>query len=392
MKIGITLAIFLASFSALAQKKELKEAEKLINTSQFEAAKPLISKAEFKLEAIKPSDKSKLYRLKALAFTGNKNEATLADYKTAIEAYNKVLSLEKATKSIKYTAEALDALTKINYAIENKAGASINESKFIDAANMYEYLYEQDTKDTIYLFNTAVSYVKAKEYDKSLEAYQKLLDLGYTGKGTNYIATHVASGENHEIQTKSDMDALVAKGLYTNPREEKLASKRGVIAKDIALIHLANGDEAKAAQAFVVAKKENPNDESIIDSEVNMYFVKGVEYSKVNDNENALKYYQKVLAVKPSHADANYNISAILLQKDGPIVDKINALSKTKAADNQYELLRKEREENFKEVIPYMERYLELKPDDKAFAKNLLSLYKVVKSEKTEAFKAKFGL
>ncbi len=392
MKTRITLAVFLSSFVVLAQKKELKEAEKLINASQFEAAKPLISTAESKLESIKPADKSKLYRLKGLAFTGNKSEATLADYKTAIEAYNKVLSLEKATKSIKYTAEALDALTKINYAIEAKAGASINSGAYIDAAHMYEYLYKQDAKDTIYLFNSAVSYVKAKEYDKSLEVYQKLLNIGYTGKGTSYIATHVASGEDHEILSKADMDALIAKGSYKNPREEKLASKRGIIAKDIALIYIAKGDEAKATEAFVVAKQENPDDESIVDSEVNMYFVKGAEFTKVNDNDNAIKYYQKVLAIKPSHAEANYNIAAILLQKDGPIVDEINALGKTKAADSQYQLLRKQRIENFNEAIPYMEKYLELKPDDKLFAGNLLSLYKIVKSDKTEAFKAKFGL
>ncbi|WP_010179210.1 tetratricopeptide repeat protein [Aquimarina agarilytica] len=392
MKIGVTVALLLATLSALAQKKELKEAEKLVNTSQFEAAKPLLTIAESKLEALKPVDKSKLYRLKALAFSGNAKKASLDDFKTAIAAYNKILSIEKASKSIKYTGEALDGLNKINYDIETKAQNSISNGAFIDAARTYEYLYAKDSKDTIYLYNTAISYVKAKEYDKSLEAYQKLLNLGYTGKGTSYVATHVASGQDHEIQSKADMDALVAKGEYTDPREVKLESKRGIIAKDIALIHIAKGDEAKAVEAFKVAKQENPDDKSVLDAEVNMYLVKAVEYSKTKDIENALKYYKKVLSINPSHSDANYNISAILLQKDGPIVDKINALAKTKAADNEYKTLRKARENNFNEAIPFMEKYLEKNPDDKAFAGNLLSIYKAVKSPKTESFKTKHGL
>ncbi|WP_010523487.1 tetratricopeptide repeat protein [Aquimarina agarivorans] len=389
MKLITTSLLLSVTFFSLAQKKEIKEAEKLINASKFEAAKPFIKAAEANEAKIKPTDKSKLYRLKALAFSGNKDKATLSDYKTAIDAYNKVLSVEKATKSIKYTTEALDGLNKINYAIETKAQNSIGSGAYDEAATLFEYLYSQNAKDTIYLYNTAISQVKAKKYEESLATYQKLLDMGYTDQGVKYIAKNISTGTDEEIQTKADMDALVAKGMYTNPREEEKLSKKGLIAKDMALIYKSQGNEAKAAEYFAIAKQENPKDESITAAEINMYLVKGVEYTKVKDEENAIKYYKKALAINPANADANYNVSAIYLQKDGPLVDKINALNKTKAADSQYQKLRKERKENFTKAIPYMEKYLEANPEDKAYANNLLSIYKLVKSEKVEAFKSK---
>ena len=392
MKLKIVfIGLLTIATSALAQKKELKEAEKLVNQRKLSEAKTQLTKAEAGIGALKPEEQIKLYKLKAVAYSVGDN-VSLDDYKVGIESFNKVIEKEKAANKNKYTVDAQLGLLRITQDLEKMARASTQNKEFEKSAELFEYMYNQNPTDTVYLFNASASHVNAKNYDAALASYQKLLDVGYTGKGTVYTAKNKASGEVHVMRTKEDMDALVAKGEYTDPQVKQEVSKRGEITMNMALIHLTKGEDDKALEAFQIAKKENPGDKTIPEMEANMYYTRGVELSKANDSENALKNYKKAIAINPEHPEANFNVASVLLSKDQPLVDQMNALGSSQADYKKKKELQEVRKNNFREALPYMEKYLELAPDDKAFAGNLLAVYQTLENPKANALKAKYGL
>ena len=392
MKIKIAcLSLLVIATSALAQKKELKEAEKLINQQKFNEARTELTKAQGAISNLKPEDQIKLFKLKGVAYTVGEN-ISLEDYKTGIDAFNKVIEKEKATNKNKYTVDAQLGIIRITQQLEKMARTSNQNKEFDKSAKLFEYMYTLNPTDTVYLFNASASHVNAKNYDAALNSYQKLYDIGYTGKGKVYTAKNKATGEVHIMKTKEDMDALVAKGEYTDPQTKDEISKRGEITMNMALIYLTQGKDDKAIEAFQIAKKENPDDTSISEMEATMYYTRGVEFSQAKDFDNALKNYKKTLEIDPEHPQANFNTASIYLSKDQPLVDQINTLGNTSADLKKYETLQKQRKDYYQQALPFMEKYIELAPDDKAFAKNLLIIYQTLEDPKADAFKTKYGL
>src|SRR5690606_21622362 len=99
--------------------------------------------------------------------------------------------------------------------------------------------------DTSYLYFAASNAVNAQDYDKALDYYLELQELGYTGKETQYTAVNKETGEREAMQ-KDQRDLLVKTGAYTDPQEEVTESRKGEIAKNIALIYIHKGEDQKA--------------------------------------------------------------------------------------------------------------------------------------------------
>jgi hypothetical protein len=71
-------------------------------------------------------------------------------------------------------------------------------------------------------------------------------------------------------------------------------------------------------------------------------------------------------------------------------VAEMNKLGTSEKDNKRYEVLKAEREKNFKSILPYLEKAVEIKPDNDAAKRTLLSVYNALEmTDKYKALKAK---
>src|SRR5690606_18853162 len=184
---------------------------------------------------------------------------------------------------------------------------------------LYETAYNLNKKDTINLYNAAAFAVNAKDYDTALRYFEQLDQLGFTNKRLSYTAKS-PEGEVQYFSDKATRDLYVKGQGYTDPGVHKDPAIKGDIIKNIALIYIHNGDNAKAMKAIEKAKKENPDDIGLLQAEAqiyyesgdmegykrtiqsildkgskdpNLYFNLGVTSAQSGQNDEAMQYYKK---------------------------------------------------------------------------------------------------
>ncbi|WP_293893441.1 tetratricopeptide repeat protein [Flavobacterium sp.] len=330
---------------------------------------------------------------------------------------NATLDYEKKTGKKIYTDDINETITSYKPLMVNIAVELVNAKKNKEAADVLYAIYQLDKKDQDKLFYAAYYATNAKDYEKALNYYKELKALNYTGEGTVYVATNKISKKEETFSSKTERDLFIKTGTHEKPRDEKLESKRGEIYKNIALILVDAGkvDEAKAAVA--AARKENPNDTSLIITEADLFlkvndvenykrlvnealekepnnvdlvYNLGVVSSNANKLDDAEKYYKKALELDPNYFNANLNLAELKLRADEKFVTEMNKLGTSEKDNKRYEVIKAEREKNFKFVLPYLEKAVELKADDEAARKTLLSVYNALDmTDKYKALKAK---
>ena len=286
-----------------------------------------------------------------------------------------------------------------------------------EAADVLYAVYQLDKKDQDKLFYAANYAGVALDYDKALDYYNQLKALNYSGEGTVYWATNKATKTEENFSNKSERDLFIKGGTHEKPRDEKLESKRGDIYKNIALILVEKGKTEEAKAAVADARKENPNDISLIVTEADLYlkindfenykrlvnealekepnnvdlvYNLGVVSSNANNIEDAEKYYKKALELDPNYFNANLNLAELKLRGDEKLVAEMNKLGTSEKDNKRYEVIKAEREKNFKSVLPYLEKAVELKGDNEPARKTLLSVYNALEmTDKYKALKAK---
>ncbi|WP_396157494.1 tetratricopeptide repeat protein [Flavobacterium sp.] len=328
-------------------------------------------------------------------------------------AYNATLEYEKKVGKKVYTDEIVKDINSLKPILVNVAVNLGEAKKFKEAGDVLYSVYQLDKKDQDKLYYAASYAVNGLDYDKALSYYYELKQINYSGEGTIYWATNKASGKEETFNTKNERDIFVKTGTHEKPRDEKAESKKGEIYKNIALILVDKGkiDEAKAAVSE--ARKENPNDNSLILTEADLYlklndmatftklvnealandpnnkvlyFNLGVTSADANKLEEAEKHYKKAIEIDPNYFDALLNLSELKLRNDVPLVDAMNKLGTSEKDNKRYEILKAEREKNFKSVLPYLEKAVELQSDNESAKKTLLSVYNAL--EMTDKYKA----
>jgi tetratricopeptide (TPR) repeat protein len=438
-KFAILISASLLSVAAFAQKDELKTLKKIYDKdtpsdkdiAEYKAA---VAKAETYLATASEADKVYINYFKAkaplLELTAlmskpeNQTKPQLALQFLTPEritqlttAYNSVREYEKTSGKMLYTKDINESVAFISPTLLNYAVSLGSQKKYKEGATVLYNLYLLDKKNGDNLYYAASYAVNAQDYDTALKYYDELKTIKYSGEGTNYLATSVASGKEEPFNNKADRDKMISLKTHTNPREEKIPSKRGEIYKNIALILTQNNKTDEAKAAFAEAIRENPEDISLMTSEADLY-LKLKEYdtykqkvAKIlekspNDADlvynigvitmeggqlaEAETFFKKALAINPNHLNANLNMSVIKLKGDEKLVTEMNKLTTSEKDNKRYDVLKKEREALFRNAMPYLEKAHEIDPANDAVISNLLSVYNFLEmTDKYKALKAK---
>ncbi|MEK9530112.1 MAG: tetratricopeptide repeat protein [Flavobacteriaceae bacterium] len=397
MKVNLTLiSILIFSFGVFAQKKELKSIQKLVDATSYSAALASLEEVSPLMETAEPKYTAHYHYLSGVSKQATKQfEAALADY-------NLVSEIERNNKSKKYTTlidagKAQFTNELVNHAIELNSLEKFSEAS--DALYLAYTLDEENNAD--YLYFAASSAVNALVYDKAMKYYQALKSMNYTGISTKHYATEVATGE--EIEIDAATAKIYAKSKeFTNIREEETESRLPEIVKNIALIHLNQGNNDKAMAAVKDARKLSPKDIGLILTEADLYIKLGDQarfaslmqeaieqdpnnailyynLGVVNANEGnrdaAIDYYKKSIELDSSYEASYLNIASVILEGESAIVDEMNSLGTSNADNRKYDLLKEKREGLFLDAVPYLEQLISINPKSVEALTTLKNIY-----------------
>ena len=382
MKKYFVLAIALTlGFSVVAQKKELKTADKELDKGNFEKAAVALDAAEALLGSMDDKYKSQYYLLRSVFYLNN-GEPDFNTIKKSMEAL-KLATAPAQEQGVKNQIQNLKAH------LVNKGTSLLQSEDYKTSSDYFESAYKLVPNDTVYLFYAASTAVNAKLYDRSLAMYEELRSLGYTGVEQNYLATNKETQVEELFGSKVLRDLSVKSKSHINPRDETTKSKFPEIIKNIALIYVQNGENEKALQAMAVARAESPDDLNLLLTEANVYYTMGdtpkfkellevaiqkdpmnpeLQYnlgvisSETDDYEGSKKYYLKAIELKPDYINAYINLSALILGQEESILDEMNSLGSSAADDRKYDELKAKRNQLYLDAIPYLESAFGIDP------------------------------
>ena len=387
----IALFTFLLLFNfSFSQKKELRKAQKLYDAGDVSGASQILVEYELLFENADQKVKSNYDFLRGKIAKNNK------DFQSAYDLY---ISLKEVTNIKDMVEEELNLLSAdiVNSAIDdNSSGDFKSSSEKLYLAYMIDPEFNQD-----YLYFAASSAVNAELFEVSLDYYNQLKDINYTGVVTKYYATEVDSGNEIEVnQSQYDLYQKMKKD-YSNFRVEETESKFPEVVKNIALIHAQMGNNDMAMAAVQEARLSNPDDLNLILTEANIYIELGekvkfqelmseaiaqdpnnsnlyyniaVVTSDLGEKESAREYYEKAIEIDPNYENAYLNLVALILEGESSIVEQMNSLG-TSAADNaKYDDLKTQREDLYKECIPILKSLIEISENEDA-VKTMMNIY-----------------
>lgn len=386
MKKSILLITALA-FSAVsfAQKKELKEIKKAIEKNELPQAERLLENVKSMALADRKSS-AEYYSLKG--------ELGL---KKAIAGKDVINSLSEASVAL---AEAKKAGGKSSSDIEalkaegariavEKGQASYQQNNFKEAALAFEQVYRLSPRDTLFLYNAAVSASQSKENEMALNYFLELKDLKYDGTEILYSAKNKETGLIEKSADKNTRDMKMKTGNYSNPSQEKTASKRGEIIRNIAYLYVDQGKKEEAIKAFEFARKNYPKDAELIMQEANVYYQLGnmekfeslmkeatdlqpdnadAQYNigvmnlQRGNNAEARKYFQKALKIAPDNANAAMNCATTYANEGDALVDQMNALGNTASDIKKFDELKNSKDSSYRLAAEVLNEYVKNNP------------------------------
>ncbi|MCM4157386.1 tetratricopeptide repeat protein [Gramella sp. AN32] len=402
----ITVALSFLTLAAVAQKDQVKNAEDAIDDKNYAEAKAQLKIAEPNVSSLKEKYQEEFYLYKGQAYMGD--NPTSADMKIAAQAFQKASEMGNE--------DATEALMTLKNDMIQAAIQDQNNEKFAEAAEKLYTSYELSKEDTIYLYYAANNLVQAQDYDKAVEYLEMLNELDYDGSGIEYTAVN-AEGTEETFSSAGQRDLMIKTGNYTNPGMNKIPSKKGDIAQLIARIYISQKDYDKAVAAMDKAKATNPDDITLLQAEANMYYQMGekekarqlfekiaetntddpvtfnnigIMYGEVDETEKAIENYEKALAIDPNYNDARLNLIAAILGSERAIIEEMNGLGMSKKDNARYEELDAQRKALYTQVVPYLEKALEVEPNNIDVLKTSMNIYSNLgNTEKVEEMKSR---
>ena len=393
------MLLFALSISMIgfAQKDEIKAATKAMKSGDAAAAKATLEGASGFIDAADTKVQAQYY-----ALLGDASKQ-LSDFEGAINAYNKVLSIEESSGKAKFSSDVKAKLGQMTGDLVNAAVDDNNNKKYAEGASKLYQAYQLSPKDTVYLYYAASSAVNGgpDNYDQAITYYNELKDLNYDGSEIKYSAVDVATGETVPLDAQS-YELYKKTNAYKDFKEEKTPSKRAEIVKNIALIYQEQGKNEEALAAYDDALASNPEDVNLVLNKANLYYAMddkdkfkelmgqasamapnnpdllyniGVINMEQGNMQEAREAYKKALEVDPNYINALLNLSTTYVNEGNELVDEMNNLGTSRADTQKYDDLKVKRDDLFKEGASVLEKALKNTPDNVQILEQLKNIY-----------------
>ncbi|MDP4266799.1 MAG: tetratricopeptide repeat protein [Bacteroidota bacterium] len=275
----------------------------------------------------------------------------------AHESFKKALDLDKSKE---YETEIPNGINNCSIEYFKKGVGFYQKQQFSGAMKNFEYAYniakEIGRIDTGSLLNAGISAELSKSTDKAKQFYNDLVNMNYK-KASIYISlSNIYKNEKDTVKALT----IIKQGRKLLPDEYSL-----IIAETN--IYLQTGKKKEAEEILKIALQKDPSNPTL-------YFAIGTGYENSNDFENAEKSYKKAIELKQDYFDAYYNLGALYFNDGVKIFDNANKLDPT-TEQAKYEAEKAKFEERFKQSIPWLEKAMEINPNDQNTLISLKQLY-----------------
>lgn len=405
------IGIALVSLSASAQKAELREASKLIDKKNYTEAITALQKVESLLSSATDEQKAEYYFLTgqtALELAASQDQEK--NVVKAVNAFKKVYEIEKVSKNNKYTAKSEPITNALLSQIINSAVADNGNNKFVDASRKFDLGFQLSPKDTVYLYYAASTAINAGDYDFAESKYKELIDLNYDGSSVYYTAVEKSSGALQSFgEDKKMRDLLVRQGTHQQPKTVNEPSKRAEILKNLSLI-LMNKENYSEAEAYITkAYKDNPNDNDVLMSLLNLYsqtnrhdkFVEianaalaknpnnallnynlGIISSNEGKDEEAKAYFTKAIQIDPKLENAYLGLANLVLKQDAEITNEMNNTGISNAGQQKFKALKQKKIGVYKEALDYLLKAKQFNSENESINSLIEEIQNYLDSEK----------
>jgi tetratricopeptide (TPR) repeat protein len=399
MKKRLVLAgVLLLSAVSFGQKKEIKKADKAVDSGKITEAFSYLSEAEALLGSADNAIKSQFYLVKGKALMASAG-SDVEKMKLASEAFNMAKEVDtegENTNEINKQAEVIKST------LEAEAGKDYEAKNYKMAANKFYTAYTLSPIDTLFLFNAALASKIDEDFDNAEIYFKKLSEIGYTGKQKQFVAIDKETGKEEAFVSKSSRDLMITAGTHLKPMEKMSESKREMVLLSLAQIYMSQEKDEEALEIINQVRKDNPKDITLIQVEADMVYSQGnierynelmqemiaidpsnpdlynnlgVANAKLGLNDEAVKYYNKAIELKPENPGALINIAVLILSGEKTYNEEMNALGTSKADYALYDKLKEEKNELYRSAVPYLESALKYRSDNADILRTLKGIY-----------------
>ena len=290
----------------------------------------------------------------------------------AIEAYNKAYEIDP-----KSAAKAKDGLQQISDFCSQVGNTGIDTGEYVAAADAYATAFRAQSSpaygaaaDPALLYyagylHTVDGANNPASFPVGAEQLSKAIDMGYTDEEGNiyYYLFHCYYGQKASDKAFVDKakQALLT-GIEKFPKNERILD---------GLVQLYTspednvGDPADLIALIDKAIENNPTN-------VDLWFGRGRIFYALKDYDQSIESFKKVVELKPDLYEGNYYLGVFYTIKGDEVNKEMNA--KQYSSQAAYDADLKEVNAIYMEAIPWLEKALELKPEDPSSVELLKSI------------------
>lgn len=274
----------------------------------------------------------------------------------AFESYQQSLKLDDKGE---YKTDIERYMPMVAESYYNHGVIQYNLGNFKEAALKFARSFDVNRSignvDTTAIYNAAVASTLGGEDQMAKDYYRQALDLNYNRAD---IYSSLAEIYKKEGDTTLALQTIQqGRGIYPDDFNLLIAETN---------IYLATDEKEKAMMDLEKAlelDKSNPT----------IFFAVGTIYDQMGDFEKAESAYLNAIALNPDYFEANYNIGALFVNQAADIQTKANDLPLD--AIKEYEEEKMKADKMLEGSIPYLEKALELQPDDVNTMVSLKEIY-----------------
>lgn len=265
--------------------------------------------------------------------------------KVAYEALLKAKELDVKGKNTTDINAYLQNLVNVFY---SDGGEKFQENDYSGAISDFEYAFKiadaAGIFDTTAAFNIGMAGVLSEQPEIAAEYLQKCVDVDFEDPRVYMF---------YNRSVKQLGDTVRALEILKAGRE-KFPNELSLLL-ETAQVYLEKGESQKLQEILHTAVEKDPTN-------ANLFFLLGKTYDDQGDVVTAEKYYLQASEVNAEFFEAYYNIGAIYVNKAAELQSKANDLPIDKM--KEYDELIAEADKNLEKALPYLEKSLELNPED----------------------------